>query len=447
MKTNTSEVKKRVENDNNGTQTGHNSTVSRFPPELTKPEEQANRAAKSDVDFWKDRVTPRKIRGKLTPELYVRFREAGADKWVCLNVANKAEAARKARNLWLNVKAKGIDAAVAEFNPKGTPRPEKSSSVSEFLTAVKAVATVRRATFDRYEICLRRLVAGVLGLTNGTHFYPKGEGAKARREKIDNASLDILSTARVEVWRKAYIDAAPDELASGAAKNTTIAVIRNARALFKPELVALLQNIRVPNPLPLAKISAGCTTRRFKTTVDPRKLYAKALEELSGDSLTAFLLCITAGLRRAEADLLPWANVDLNAGLITIATTKWFRPKSEESKRTTPIPPDVVKHLEARRASAPGAEFVLGGPHPTNKPRTVLYRCASWDDLIAWLRDNELGANPVHELRKLSGSLVNAVAGLEAARRHLGHRNISTTANSYVTGSAALVNLAAPAAK
>ena len=40
--------------------------------------------------------------------------------------------------------------------------------------------------------------------------------------------------------------------------------------------------------------------------------------------------------------------------------------------------------------------------------------------------------NPIHELRKLSGSYVNEAGGLEAARRHLGHKNVATTSASYV---------------
>jgi hypothetical protein len=46
-------------------------------------------------------------------------------------------------------------------------------------------------------------------------------------------------------------------------------------------------------------------------------------------------------------------------------------------------------------------------------------------------------------LRKMSGSLIYATAGIEAARRHLGHRDISTTAASYLQSGAATVDLSA----
>jgi integrase len=280
----------------------------------------------------------------------------------------------------------------------------------------------------------------------GSVFYAKGPEAKAWRAKVEGASLDVLTAAKVEAWRKAYVAAAADEKARISAKNTTAATIRNARGFFTTALAnALGAKLRLPDPLPLVGLTTGSSTRRFKSTTDPRKLYADALAELSGDTLTALLLCITAGLRRGEADMLPWANVDLDGALVTVAPTKWFLPKTEESQRSTPIPPDVVAHLRACRAKNKTAEFVLSGLDPAKPRDAKVYRCACWKELAAWLRAKGfVSQNPIHELRKVSGSLVNSVAGLEAARRHLGHRNISTTAASYVTGSAALVNLAAP---
>lgn len=450
MKTNTSEVKNSVENEKSGTQTGHTSPVSHFPADLTKAEEKADRAAKSSLDYWKGAVTSRTIRGKPTAELYVRFREGGRDCWVCLNTPNKATAATKARDLWLNVKAKGLDVALAEFRPKSEPRAARSSTVGELIAEAKLISTVRTSTLNDYEIRLRRLVAGVLGMTaGGAVFYHASAEAKAWRAKVDAASLDVLSAAKVDAWRKGYIDAAKDEKARISAKNTSSSIIRNARGFFSKELVkALGAKLRLPNPLPLVGISAGSSTRRFKTSVEPRALYASALAELTGDTLTGFLLCITAGLRKGEADMLEWGSVDLDGALIEIAVTKWFVPKTEESQRSTPIPPDVVAHLRACRAKDTAAEFVLTGRDPTKKRDPKVYRCACWKSLAVWLRAKGFASpNPIHELRKLSGSLVNSVAGLEAARRHLGHRNISTTAASYVTGSAALVNLAAPTVK
>jgi integrase len=404
------------------------------------------REAKSSVDYWKERVRPRTLKdGTVTPEFYLRIKKGGRDTWTNLDTSNRAEAARKARDIWLNVQVKGLDAARAEFHPQAAPRAARSATVGELLTAAKEFSTVRPGTLAQYETSLRRLVAGVLGMkATGSVFYHKSAEALAWRSKVEDTSLDALTAARVEAWRKAYADGTTDEKARISRRNTASCVIRNARGFFTPTLSkALAAKIRLPDPLPLTGVSAPASTRRFKTTVDPRQLYAAALVELKGDDLTAFLLCITAGLRKGEVDLLPWAHVDLDAALVTVAPTKHFLPKTEESQRATPIPPDVVAHLRGRRAHAPKAEFVLAGLHPTEKRRPTDYRARCWKTLATWLRGKGfVTPNPIHELRKVSGSLVNAVAGLEAARRHLGHRSITTTAGSYVTGSAALVNLA-----
>jgi len=456
MKTNTNEAEKSVENGKNRTQTVHKTVHTSvsipFPaPADTSDEadETTARAGKDSQAYWKSRVQPRIVRGKPTPELYARFFEGTRQAWVCLNTSNRGLAATKARDLYLQIKANGLDAALAEFRPKSAPRAARSGTVGEVIAAAKTVSSVRPSTFNQYEISLRRLAAGVLGMkAEGAVFYHRSPEAKAWRAKVEGVSLDALTAAKVEAWRKAYVAAAPDEIARISAKNTSSAIIRNARGFFTPEFSKKIAGmVRLPDPLPLEGISAGCSTRRFKTTVEPRALYAAALAELAGDSLTAFLLCITAGLRKGEADMLDWSNVDLDGALVHVAPTKYFLPKTEESQRSTPIPPDVVAHLRAVRAKDTAAEFVLAGLDPTKKREVKVYRCACWRALTVWLRGKGFSSlNPIHELRKLSGSLVNAVAGLEAARRHLGHRNVATTAASYVTGSAALVNLAAPVA-
>lgn len=433
-----------VEKEKKGTPEGHLAPVAAFPARRGVAP-LAVRAAKSSVDYWKERVRPRTLKdGRQTAELYVRMKESGRDAWVCLDSANRAEAARKARDLWQLVQVKGMVAALAEFHPKAAPRPDRSATVGEFIKAAKTLTTVRASSLHEYEKSLRRLVAGVLGMKPTPAIYVAGsEASVAWRSRIEGASLDVLAGPRVEAWRKQYIDAAPDERARISRRNTASAVIRNARALFTPSVVAGVSGrLRLPDPLPMSGLKAGTSTRRFKTSVDARRLYAEANRELAGDTLTAFLLCITAGLRRIEADLLPWENVDLTARTVEIRPTRFFVPKTEESRRTIPLPADVVSHLEARRLANDSAEFVLFGLDPS-KPRALkTYRAQCWESLATWLRSKGFASqNPIHELRKLSGSLVNAKAGLEAARKHLGHRSIATTSASYVAGSAALVDL------
>lgn len=59
-----------------------------------------------------------------------------------------------------------------------------------------------------------------------------------------------------------------------------------------------------------------------------------------------------------------------------------------------------------------------------------------------WLRPQGVESpSPIHELRKHYGSFINEAGGLEAARRHLGHKNVATTSASYVQARTATVDL------
>lgn len=443
METNTCEAENAVENKKSGTQTGHTSLVSHFPADLAKGAKKAERAAKSSVDFWKTKVTPRTVRGTPTAELYVRLREEGRDVWVCLDTANKATAADKARKLWLNVKAKGLDTALAEFHPKAAPRPDRVCSVGEYLDAARTLAQVKPRVFVQYERSLRRLVAAIFDLPSPPErFYHKGEAVLKWREKIDAVPLDRLNPATVEAWRVAFINAAPDEIKRKARSVTVASYIRNAKGAFARKIVASVATaaegrpaLVLPPVLPFAGVTAAATTRRFKPQTTALALYEAALRDLerTPDLLTAFVLLLCGGLRRGEADLLPWAHVDLDAGKISIAATAHFTPKTEEGERVVKLPPPVVAFLRTRREAESAAAFVLHGVAPKSQAKVVFYRAHAWAPLTAWLRDQGVTARaPLHELRKHSGSLVYAVGGIEAARRHLGHRKVTTTSASYL---------------
>ena len=75
----------------------------------------------------------------------------------------------------------------------------------------------------------------------------------------------------------------------------------------------------------------------------------------------------------------------------------------------------------------------LQGCAPKSQAKVVFYRAHAWPVLTAWLRSQGVTARtPLHELRKHRGSLVYAAGGIESARRHLGHRKVTTTSASYL---------------
>src|SRR5690606_32202776 len=83
--------------------------------------------------------------------------------------------------------------------------------------------------------------------------------------------------------------------------------------------------------------------------------------------------------------------------------------------------------------------FVLDGGEPRPGGRYSYYRAdvhphRTWTKLATWLRKQGIDSpKPIHDLRKMAGSLIYAAHGLEVARDFLGHNDIATTANSYLS--------------
>lgn len=451
MSAKTYEIKNSVENEKKGTLRGHQTQVSPFPfpfpnPNPTHEEsrdkrDKTTRAAKSSVDYWKERVRPRTLKdGTQTPELYLRIKEGGQDAWFSLNTANRAEAARTARDLWQKVSVQGLAAVIAERRPE--IRPDRVCTVGEYLAAARPFAKARPRVFDQYAAALRRVFALVLDLEGpAERFYAKGEAAAAWRAKLDNLRLDAITPQDVERWRVAFVNAEADHAKRKARAVSVSTYLRNAKGAFARKILAQVAPaegkaaVCLPSPLPLAGLTAPATSRRFRPQVKALDLYNAALRDFADkpDTLCAALLLLTGGLRRGEADLLEWSNVNLADGKITITATEFFTPKTDEGDRVVKLPPDVATLLRARRKGRRDAVFVLDGPAPKNSAKGYEYRADAWPVLTAWLRTQGVtDATPLHSLRKHAGSLVYYAGGIEAARRFLGHKKIATTSASYL---------------
>ena len=458
MTAKTYETKNSVENTKNRTQTGHTLPVSGFkdtpdssavisfpsPPEhperRDKRDKTTIRAGRDSQAYWKTKVKPRVVRGQPTPELYCRLFEGKREAWICCDSSNRGIAADKARNYYLRMKAIGLPALLAELRPD--IRPDRVCTVGEYLAAARPFAKARPRVFDQYAAALRRVFALVLDLEGpAERFYAKGEAAAAWRAKLDNLRLDAITPQDVEKWRVAFVNAEADHAKRKARAVSVSTYLRNAKGAFARKILAQVAPaegkaaVCLPSPLPLAGLTAPATSRRFRPQVKALDLYNAALRDFADkpDTLCAALLLLTGGLRRGEADLLEWSNVNLADGKITITATEFFTPKTDEGDRVVKLPPDVAALLRARRKGRRDAVFVLDGPAPKNSAKGYEYRADAWPVLTAWLRTQGVtDATPLHSLRKHAGSLVYDAGGIEAARRFLGHKKIATTSASYL---------------
>lgn len=408
----------------------------------------AVRLAKTHQDYWKARLrrrsyVDRKRRRVEIPEWQVRMFHLGREGWFNLDTANQVAAAAKARDIYLSLVSQGWDATEAKFKPSSIAS-DSACTVGAFVADVKARSHLKAVTLRRYAVKLRKIVADLANVEAGLkrkerrkkYDYVNG-GRAAWLAKVDAQSLDVLTPDALTTWRNRYVAKAGDEPAARkSAERSAASYLRCVRALFSPDVLAALKVKLPPSPFAGVKLKDP-GPQRYQSSVDPELLLLCAERELRTEKPQLYLaltLCLWAGLRRKEADLLTWAQVDFEQGQIHVRRTAHFEPKTEESQRVIDVAPEAMEALR-RFKDGSASEFVLDGAEPDPAATYDYYRCdCTWRDLNEWLHGKGVRhKKAIHSLRKESGSLVASAFGIEAARQHLGHRDIRTTSAHYVT--------------
>jgi len=366
----------------------------------------------------------------------------GREAWFNLKTANQSVATIQARDIYLSLVSAGWDATLAKFKPDPMTKAAVCT-VGEFLADLEARSHLRPKTIKSYAIKLRKIVAdlakveaGLRGKAKRRKFDYAAGGRKEWLAKVNNQRLDILTPKTVNEWRNRYAaKAGADPLRRKSAERSAASILRCARALFSPDVTAVLKVKFPANPFVGVKLKDP-GPQRYHSDVNPELLLVCAETDLRcahPKQYLALFLCLWAGLRRKEADLLTWAQVDLAEGQIHIRRTAHFEPKTEETQRVIDLAPAAVEILRSFKTGST-SEFVLEGGESCPAATWPYYRCDdTWRKLIAWLKSKGVGQrNAIHTLRKESGSLIASSHGIEAARRHLGHRDIRTTSSIYV---------------
>lgn len=405
------------------------------------------RAAKTHQDYWKKRIKRRSFRDAsgavvTPPEYSVRMFHLGREAWFNLETANQSAAAAKARDIYLSLVAAGWDATLAKHKPSPMVRADVCT-VGEFLTEVGTRSHLKAMTVRRYAVKLHKLVsdvakleAGLRGKAKRAKYDHMNGGRKAWLAKVDGQRLDILTPEAVNTWRNQYVArAGSDPVARKSAERSAASYLRCARSLFTADVISMLR-VKLPaNPFAGVKLKDP-GPQRYHSEINPEWLLACAgseLREQRPQLYLALFLCLWAGLRRKEADLLMWAQVDLEQGHVQVRRTAYFEPKTEESQRVVDLASDAVEILRSFKRGN-DSEFLLNGAAPNPAATYDYYRCdCTWRELNAWLRSKGVRQQKaIHSLRKESGSLIASTFGIEAARQHLGHRDIRTTSAHYV---------------
>ena len=405
------------------------------------------RQSKTHQDYWKGKLKRRSYVGRdgervEIPELQVRMFHLNREAWFNLETASQAIAAIKARDIYVSLVATGWDATLAKHKPSPITKAEVCT-VGEFLKDVGERSALKAITVRRYAVKLRKIVADVAKVDAGENAaarrmkfdYATG-GRAAWAAKVDRQSLGIITADVVAEWRNKYVaKAGTDPVSRKSAERSAASYLRCARALFTKDVIGLLKVKLPPNPFAGVKLKDP-GPQRYHSDVNPEWLLACAGRELRADhpqQYLALFLCLWAGLRRKEADLLTWEQIDFAEGRIHVRRTAHFEPKTEESQRMIDLAPEALDVLrEFKKGSK--SEFVMNGEAPNPAATYDYYRCdCTWRFLVTWLREKGVRhRKAIHMLRKESGSLIASAFGIEAARQHLGHRDIRTTSAHYV---------------
>jgi integrase len=161
------------------------------------------------------------------------------------------------------------------------------------------------------------------------------------------------------------------------------------------------------------------------------------------------MLC--AGLRKNECDKVIWSAIDWPGGSIHVGPTKYLSVKSEKSIGSVALDQEVMALFRGWRALAPNEEFILSSDYKVRLGLTHShYRAdATFSKLTNWLRTQGISTSkPLHELRKLFGSMLNDRYGIHVASLGLRHADIGITSQHYVSKrSGATVGLGAVVAE
>lgn len=388
------------------------------------PKTGQKKLSSAHPNYWKARIVRRSsvykgVRREAS-EWSVKLQHAGKRVWFNLGETEARKAADRAHEIALCLNANGWPVTIARYKDQ-KPALAELGTLAAFLEAKKANTTLKPAMFLIYAQKLRQIAAWIARIPSPTDRFDRGEGTEQWRAAVGVVPMSVITTDNIRKWLSDYCKIRGENpVRRISAERSAASIIRQARCLFAGEDTNPFNGIKI-------KSARG---DRYRSTLNPAELLRDGERDLPEEVFKAFALCLWAGLRKKEADLLEWPQVNLMLGTIDIKRTQWFSPKTDESQRSIDIPAPFVAYLAARKKKT---GFVLAGLEPKQTLYARYRAQATWTKLDAWLYMKGVKERKkIHALRKESGSLIAQTYGIEAARAHLGHRDITTTSAYYV---------------
>lgn len=396
--------------------------------------------SKTDVRYWQRvifQATYRKNGSKRTVAHWsAKIQHAHRRETISLETPNRAAAAAKARDIYLFLKANGWNETLAKFKPSRRTPKSQVVTVGEFLEAVSTQFGGKRKTIDDYARAFRRIIAGIFEIDAAASKYDyRGGGREKWLARIHRIRLDEITPARVQKWKVTFIKAAgASPIKVRAARISANSFLRQAKGLFAPERLRFLPtSVGALNPFVGVSFEPR-QSMRYKSDFDIQRVIKRAQTDLPTEQLKIFLLALMAGLRRNEIDKLEWSAFHWDKGVVRIAATHWFQPKSEDALADVEVDSELLEIFRGFRARATGNFVIESDASAKVGVGYSHYRCERlFAELTKWLRDNGVDSKtPLHTLRKEFGSQICAQHGIYAASHALRHADIAITSQHYI---------------
>ena len=437
-----------------------------------RTETAQTKPGKTHLDHWASRLKKRTFLQRdgtrvEVPDYQVRIQHLGRAAYFNLKTANAAEAAPKAREIYVFLIANGWEATLAKYKPQPTQNSE-DLTIDEFADRYRgALKEVEypplKRTAERYIkslslICRTVAVNRILQLTppkikEFKRNYMKTARGKGRDENSIKISCNAHLRSAAAIFSKQMIEAYSPGGLSIENPFTRIAIRRVEIKPYTPmnrDLLDLIwedsvklrdgdPNFQIGKQSPQSEPMSGPVEKKKRN-----RWKSPDWTQPHPESFMVLVLELGVGLRRDEADWAQWDWFFTDAKgrrYIEVKKTQHFTPKGKR-RRVIPIEPALWNAIQEWYQE--GDVFIIPGNPPIiytpeTEPNNIHYRCERHHRiLVAWLRMKGINDDkPCHLLRKEFGSYVATSFGLFAAQRLLGHSSAAVTEGFY----AGLTNL------
>ncbi|MEM7013036.1 MAG: hypothetical protein AAF585_16305, partial [Verrucomicrobiota bacterium] len=323
----------------------------------------------------------------------IKLQFRGTRKTLSTGESSKRSAGKLALEIYQSLRACGWAETLKKY--RGEMEHRSDLTVGQFLEIVRKRSTLKPKTYAGYAARFRQIVAcleGIQAAKTQKSDYVNG-GASEWRERVGAVKLGKLTPERINKWRVTYLAAAgPDPRKQTSSRHSFNTIIRNAKALFAPRILELLQDVDLPSPLPFEGVRFEKEgSKRYRSEIDPQKLLIDAKTQLAAaeaeseivlykdkslphdseyavqraedqanskrEAFKVLLLALCVGLRRDEIDKLQWSQFHWQMECLRIEETDCFSPKAD-SAGDVPVDSEVLQFFQTQ-SNAATSRFVI----------------------------------------------------------------------------------------